>query len=204
MTAPPLSSLTSSPSWRCLDPLRRFSPLPRLYTVGLEGATRPQVKVMTNDSRSRALDGLLITRLPDVIAQMFEWDWNSVADECTSFLGPAGYGFVQGESNGLRIFPPLNCLMSPSEPRAGAHRGPSVVDRLPARLLHTHLQARYPVSIPEHDHGLSRGWCQGHRGLVEPRRLRQTRNMSLTFWLDTIWNHMTAGNPGVGVAGSSS
>jgi hypothetical protein len=32
-----------------------------------------------------------------VIAQMFEWDWDSVAAECTSFLGPAGYGFVQGK-----------------------------------------------------------------------------------------------------------
>jgi hypothetical protein len=31
-----------------------------------------------------------------VIAQMFEWDWDSVAAECTNFLGPAGYGFVQG------------------------------------------------------------------------------------------------------------
>ncbi|KAH8996004.1 glycoside hydrolase [Lactarius akahatsu] len=30
-----------------------------------------------------------------VIVQMFEWNWDSVAAECTSFLGPAGYGFVQ-------------------------------------------------------------------------------------------------------------
>jgi len=30
-----------------------------------------------------------------VIAQMFEWTWDSVAAECTNFLGPAGYGFVQ-------------------------------------------------------------------------------------------------------------
>jgi len=26
---------------------------------------------------------------------MFEWNWDSVAAECTRFLGPAGYGFVQ-------------------------------------------------------------------------------------------------------------
>ena len=39
----------------------------------------------------------LTTRLPAVIAQMFEWNWDSVAAECTSFLGPAGYGYVQGE-----------------------------------------------------------------------------------------------------------
>ncbi|KII86838.1 glycoside hydrolase family 13 protein [Plicaturopsis crispa FD-325 SS-3] len=31
----------------------------------------------------------------NVIAQMFEWDWDSLAAECTNFLGPAGYGFVQ-------------------------------------------------------------------------------------------------------------
>ncbi|KAJ6572799.1 glycoside hydrolase, partial [Mycena vulgaris] len=31
-----------------------------------------------------------------VIIQMFEWTWNSVAAECTNFIGPAGYGFVQG------------------------------------------------------------------------------------------------------------
>ncbi|KAI9429333.1 glycoside hydrolase [Lactarius indigo] len=30
-----------------------------------------------------------------VIAQMFEWAWDSVAAECTTFLGPAGYAFVQ-------------------------------------------------------------------------------------------------------------
>ena len=30
-----------------------------------------------------------------VIAQMFEWTWDSIAAECTAFLGPAGYGFVQ-------------------------------------------------------------------------------------------------------------
>ena len=31
-----------------------------------------------------------------VIIQMFEWDWDSIAAECKSFIGPAGYGFVQG------------------------------------------------------------------------------------------------------------
>ncbi|KAJ7590713.1 glycoside hydrolase superfamily [Mycena floridula] len=30
-----------------------------------------------------------------VIVQMFEWSWDSVASECTDFIGPAGYGFVQ-------------------------------------------------------------------------------------------------------------
>ncbi|MFJ8019424.1 carbohydrate-binding module family 20 domain-containing protein [Streptomyces sp. NPDC096311] len=31
----------------------------------------------------------------DVIANLFEWNWNSVAEECTTVLGPKGYGAVQ-------------------------------------------------------------------------------------------------------------
>jgi alpha-amylase len=31
----------------------------------------------------------------DVIANLFEWPWTSVAGECTNVLGPAGYGAVQ-------------------------------------------------------------------------------------------------------------
>ncbi|KAB5588890.1 Glycoside hydrolase family 13 protein [Ceratobasidium theobromae] len=30
-----------------------------------------------------------------IIVQMFEWTWDSIAAECTNFLGPAGYGYVQ-------------------------------------------------------------------------------------------------------------
>jgi len=30
-----------------------------------------------------------------VIANLFEWNWNSVGAECTNFLGPRGYGYVQ-------------------------------------------------------------------------------------------------------------
>ncbi|KIY70325.1 carbohydrate-binding module family 20 protein [Cylindrobasidium torrendii FP15055 ss-10] len=30
-----------------------------------------------------------------VIIQMFEWTWDSIASECTDFIGPAGYGYVQ-------------------------------------------------------------------------------------------------------------
>lgn len=30
-----------------------------------------------------------------VIADLFEWNWNSVANECQAFLGPRGYGYVQ-------------------------------------------------------------------------------------------------------------
>ncbi|KAK0232549.1 glycoside hydrolase superfamily [Armillaria fumosa] len=30
-----------------------------------------------------------------VIIQMFEWSWDSIASECTNFIGSAGYSFVQ-------------------------------------------------------------------------------------------------------------
>ncbi|KAL0954517.1 hypothetical protein HGRIS_003484 [Hohenbuehelia grisea] len=30
-----------------------------------------------------------------VIIQLFEWTWDSIAAECATFIGPAGYGFVQ-------------------------------------------------------------------------------------------------------------
>ncbi|KAJ3501538.1 hypothetical protein NLJ89_g9292 [Agrocybe chaxingu] len=47
----------------------------------------------------RAIDDVLRSRAPSgsksVIVQMFEWNWDSIASECTNFLGPAGYGFVQ-------------------------------------------------------------------------------------------------------------
>jgi alpha-amylase len=31
----------------------------------------------------------------DVIANLWEWNWDSIASECTNVLGPAGYGAVQ-------------------------------------------------------------------------------------------------------------
>jgi alpha-amylase len=39
----------------------------------------------------------------DVIANLFEWNWNSVGNECTTVLGPAGYG-------GVQVAPPQDSL----------------------------------------------------------------------------------------------
>src|SRR6266581_4382826 len=39
----------------------------------------------------------------DVIANLFEWNWASVARECVSVLGPAGYG-------GVQVAPPQDSL----------------------------------------------------------------------------------------------
>ncbi|MGW3199918.1 carbohydrate-binding module family 20 domain-containing protein [Streptomyces sp. NPDC001118] len=43
----------------------------------------------------------------DVIANLWEWNWDSVANECTNILGPAGYGAVQ-------VAPPAESLKQSS------------------------------------------------------------------------------------------
>src|SRR5437899_3912325 len=42
-------------------------------------------------------------RRGDVIANLFEWNWVSVANECKNVLGPAGYG-------GVQVAPPQDSL----------------------------------------------------------------------------------------------
>ncbi|KAJ8519583.1 hypothetical protein ONZ45_g3490 [Pleurotus djamor] len=46
-------------------------------------------------TNSSALDSRAPSGPKSVIIQMFEWTWDSIAAECTNFVGPAGYGFVQ-------------------------------------------------------------------------------------------------------------
>ncbi len=45
----------------------------------------------------------------DVIANLFEWNWASVGTECTTVLGPAGYG-------GVQVAPPQDSLSKPDGP----------------------------------------------------------------------------------------
>lgn len=47
------------------------------------------------------------TASSDVIANLWEWSWPSVAQECTDHLGPAGYGAVQ-------VAPPAESLKTPT------------------------------------------------------------------------------------------
>src|SRR5436305_5365540 len=49
-------------------------------------------------------DGNRDGRQRDVIANLFEWNWPSVARECVHVLGPAGYG-------GVQVAPPQDSLM---------------------------------------------------------------------------------------------
>ncbi|KAJ3714432.1 glycoside hydrolase [Lentinula raphanica] len=66
----------------------RFIPALVLLTSFASGVPHepPQAKTLN----ARATVGS-----KSVIVQMFEWTWDSIAAECTAFLGPAGYGYVQ-------------------------------------------------------------------------------------------------------------
>src|SRR5690349_8941018 len=58
----------------------------------------------TAASRSTGRSAATATRpARDVMANLFEWNWPSVAKECTSVLGPAGYG-------GVQVSPPQDSL----------------------------------------------------------------------------------------------
>jgi alpha-amylase len=56
-------------------------------------AGSPQKSALSSTARSGG----------DVIANLFEWNWTSVAKECTTTLGPAGYG-------GVQVAPPQDSL----------------------------------------------------------------------------------------------
>lgn len=79
----------------------------------------------------------------EVIVQMFEWDWDSIATECTDFLGPAGYGFVQGTPHLILVTIDSSLLFN-SKPPTGTCRGPSMVDRLSAGILQHYLETGEP------------------------------------------------------------
>ncbi|KAJ7273247.1 alpha-amylase [Mycena rebaudengoi] len=57
------------------------------------------LSILSLDSALHAAGSTLFRRSPSkgnkAIIQLFEWPWDSVASECTSFIGPAGYGYVQ-------------------------------------------------------------------------------------------------------------
>ena len=73
--------------------LASFVILGALFTAA-EG--RPSLAIA---SSGNALTSRAPSTNKTVIIQMFEWTWDSVASECTNFIGPAGYGFVQGRSH---------------------------------------------------------------------------------------------------------
>ena len=50
----------------------------------------------------------------DVVANLFEWNWKSVGNECRTVLGPAGYGAVQ-------VAPPQNSINNQSSNPGTVH-----------------------------------------------------------------------------------
>ncbi|KAF5329512.1 hypothetical protein D9619_009322 [Psilocybe cf. subviscida] len=51
--------------------------------------------VLANATQNGTIDTRSPSGTKNVIIQMFQWNWDSIAAECTNFIGPAGYGFVQ-------------------------------------------------------------------------------------------------------------
>jgi hypothetical protein len=76
-----------------------------------------------------------------------------------------------------------------------------MVDGLPARLIHLRLQARHAGAVREYDPHLPRSWRWGHRWFVENMKCYSGRDL-LMCSPDTIWNHMSALDSGMGVAES--
>ncbi|ELU39233.1 glycoside hydrolase family 13 protein [Rhizoctonia solani AG-1 IA] len=108
-----------------------------------------------------------------VIIQMFEWSWDSIAAECTDFIGPAGYGFVQVRST---LKPTNKCSnWAQVSPPSEHIEGPQ---------WWTDYQ---PVSYT----------LTSKRG-----NRKQFRRAGVGVIVDTIFNHMSAMENGTGVAGS--
>ncbi|PIL31197.1 hypothetical protein GSI_05895 [Ganoderma sinense ZZ0214-1] len=72
-----------------------WSKLSTLLTLGALCAAVQGRPFLANARGGTSLAGRAPSTEKSVIVQMFEWTWDSVAAECTNFIGPAGYGFVQ-------------------------------------------------------------------------------------------------------------
>jgi alpha-amylase len=72
-------------------------------------ATLPSAAGAASTPQAGASDERGEGRRADVIANLFEWNWSSVAGECTSVLGPAGYG-------GVQVAPPQDSLTRSGSP----------------------------------------------------------------------------------------
>ena len=100
----------------------------------------------------------------DVMANLFEWNWPSVAKECTTVLGPAGYG-------GVQVSPPQDSLK-----RTKLGDGTDVV-------LHPWWEVYQPV-----DYGLTSrmGSEAQFKAMV-----KTCRGAGVKVYVDAVINHMT-------------
>jgi alpha-amylase len=100
----------------------------------------------------------------DVQANLFEWNWPSVAHECTTVLGPAGYG-------GVQVAPPQDSVK-----RTSLGNGSDTV-------LHPWWEVYQPV-----DYGLTSrmGSPAQFRSMVAT-----CRRAGVKVYVDAVINHMT-------------
>ena len=127
-----------------------------------------------------------------VIIQMFQWTWDrsvnswcyavdgdvvlSIAAECTNFIGPAGYGFVQGELD-LKSRHRFRNLLAVSPPSEHIQGPQWWTDYQPVSYILTSKRGnrqqfqKYNCSLLlwssltfsiKHDLNVSFRWCQSH------------------------------------------
>ena len=97
----------------------------------------------------------------DVVANLFEWNWPSVANECATVLGPAGYG-------GVQVAPPEDSINNQSSNPGTPHPWWDVYQPVSYSLnsrMGTEAQFRSMVTA-----------C---------------RNAGVKVYVDTVINHMT-------------
>ena len=112
------------------------------------------------------------TQEPGVTANLWEWNWRSVARECTNVLGPAGY-------DGVQVAPPQNSVK-----RTALGNGSDTV-------LHPWWEVYQPVSYQLTSRmGTERQFR---------RMVRTCRRAGVKVYVDAVINHMTGqGNTSYG------
>src|SRR5436305_8343632 len=75
--------------------------------AGVVVALVAALAVIANPARLPRAAAAVTPPRGDVIANLFEWNWNSIAGECTNILGPGGYG-------GVQVAPPEESVTLPS------------------------------------------------------------------------------------------
>ncbi|KAF8650166.1 hypothetical protein AX16_005400 [Volvariella volvacea WC 439] len=125
---------------------------------------------------------LIVSR--PVIVQMFEWNWDSIADECTNFLGPAGYGYIQGKH------------YSSCDVDCPSTRKEQIVSPPQEHVKGPQWWTDYqPVSYKlDSKHGNRAQFVN---------MINTCHAAGVRVIVDTIWNHMASTRSGVGTAGSS-
>jgi alpha-amylase len=131
--------------------------------AGGSAAAAPDPSAPT-DSATNSSRGGSHNQRGDVIANLWEWNWASIAKECTTVLGPAGYG-------GVQVAPPQDSLS-----RAGT---PGV----PADPVHPWWEVYQPV-----DYNLTSrmGDEAQFKAMVST-----CRKAGVKVYVDAVINHMT-------------